>query len=125
MLSVCSELDDRGGFRLVAKRCRDNDLDDLFLFFGCWRRPWLTASSMRRPGGCSILWNNTYIVGNALLGMAHQTLRPSSQPSVLEAALVLEACPGMPDLFESADPRSRDSALTQPRPRPGLHCNSK
>jgi hypothetical protein len=35
------------------------------------------------------LWNCTYIVGNALLGMPHDTLRPSSQPSVLEAALVL------------------------------------
>ena len=35
------------------------------------------------------LWNSTYIVGNALLGMPHDTLRPSSQPSVLEAALVL------------------------------------
>jgi ABC-type transport system involved in multi-copper enzyme maturation permease subunit len=35
------------------------------------------------------LWNNTYIVGNALLGMPHDTLRPSSQPTVLEAALVL------------------------------------
>lgn len=35
------------------------------------------------------LWNNTYIVGNALLGMPHDTLRPSAQPSVLEAALVL------------------------------------
>ena len=35
------------------------------------------------------LWNDTYVVGNALLGMPHDTLRPSSQPSVLEAGLVL------------------------------------
>jgi ABC-2 type transport system permease protein len=35
------------------------------------------------------LWNDTYIVGNALLGMPHDTLRPVSQPSVLEAGLVL------------------------------------
>lgn len=35
------------------------------------------------------LWNDTYIVGNALLGMTHDSLRPSPQPTVLEAALVL------------------------------------
>jgi ABC-2 type transport system permease protein len=35
------------------------------------------------------LWNNTYIVGNALLGMPHDSLRPSAQPTVLEAGLVL------------------------------------
>lgn len=35
------------------------------------------------------LWNDTYIVGNALLGMSHDSLRPAAQPSVLEAALVL------------------------------------
>jgi ABC-2 type transport system permease protein len=35
------------------------------------------------------LWNDTYVVGNALLGMPHDTLRPAPQPPVLEAGLVL------------------------------------
>jgi ABC-type transport system involved in multi-copper enzyme maturation permease subunit len=36
------------------------------------------------------LWNDTYIVGNACLGMAHETLGNSSaQPAVWEAGLVL------------------------------------
>jgi ABC-2 type transport system permease protein len=35
------------------------------------------------------LWNDTYVVGNALLGMPHDTLRPAPQPTVLEAGLVL------------------------------------
>ncbi|CAN5526465.1 hypothetical protein BH10PLA2_BH10PLA2_26100 [soil metagenome] len=35
------------------------------------------------------IWNSTYIVGNALLGMPHDSLRPSAQPTVLEAGLVL------------------------------------
>ena len=35
------------------------------------------------------LWNNTYLVGNACLGMAHDSIRPTSQPALHEAALVL------------------------------------
>jgi ABC-type transport system involved in multi-copper enzyme maturation permease subunit len=35
------------------------------------------------------LWNNTYVVGNACLGMAPSTLRPPTQPAVFEASLVL------------------------------------
>ena len=35
------------------------------------------------------LWNDTYVVGNALLGMPHDSLRPAAQPTVLEAGLVL------------------------------------
>jgi ABC-type transport system involved in multi-copper enzyme maturation permease subunit len=35
------------------------------------------------------LWNNTYLVGNACLGMAAESIRPSPQPSWYEAALVL------------------------------------
>ena len=36
------------------------------------------------------LWNDSYIVGNALLGMGHrQPACPDIQPSVLNAALVL------------------------------------
>lgn len=37
------------------------------------------------------LWNNTFLVGNACLGMPHESIRPSTQPSVLEASLVLVA----------------------------------
>src|SRR5438270_11362128 len=37
------------------------------------------------------LWNDTYLVGNYLLGMSHQTLRPIPQPAVFEATLVLGA----------------------------------
>ncbi len=35
------------------------------------------------------LWNNTFLVGNACLGMSTSTLRPPSQPAWQEAALVL------------------------------------
>lgn len=35
------------------------------------------------------LWNNTYLVGNACLGMTLETVRPMPQPPVIEAALVL------------------------------------
>ncbi len=35
------------------------------------------------------LWNNTYLVGTACLGMAHESLRPTPQPALYEAALVL------------------------------------
>jgi ABC-type transport system involved in multi-copper enzyme maturation permease subunit len=37
------------------------------------------------------LWNNMYLVGNALLGMAPETVRPSAQPDVLEAVAILAA----------------------------------
>ncbi len=72
------------------------------------------------------LWNNTYIVGNALLGMSHDTLRPC------DPTLSFGSSPGsrrlilhMPDLFESADSRSGDRALIE---RQALHqhrLNSK
>lgn len=35
------------------------------------------------------MWNDTYLIGNACLGMALDTVRPSTQPAVIEAALVL------------------------------------
>jgi ABC-2 type transport system permease protein len=35
------------------------------------------------------LWNNLFLVGNACLGMDPRTIRPPSQPSLLEASLVL------------------------------------
>lgn len=35
------------------------------------------------------LWNNTFLVGNACLGMDPRTIRPASQPTWPEAALVL------------------------------------
>jgi ABC-type transport system involved in multi-copper enzyme maturation permease subunit len=37
------------------------------------------------------LWNNLYIVGNACLGMDHESLRTGPQPAVWEAAFVLGA----------------------------------
>jgi ABC-2 type transport system permease protein len=37
------------------------------------------------------LWNNAYIVGNAMLGIDPTTLRPIEQPTVIEALLVLGA----------------------------------
>jgi ABC-type transport system involved in multi-copper enzyme maturation permease subunit len=37
------------------------------------------------------LWNDTYLIGNSCLGLAHSAIRPETQPSVLEAALVLGA----------------------------------
>ena len=37
------------------------------------------------------LWNNTYVVGNYFLGVAHNAIRPSPQPATYEAALVLGA----------------------------------
>lgn len=37
------------------------------------------------------LWNNTFLVGNACLGMPHGSFRSPAQPSVLEASLVLGA----------------------------------
>lgn len=37
------------------------------------------------------LWHNTYLVGNYLLGIAHDTIRPTPQPSTAEAAWVLGA----------------------------------
>lgn len=37
------------------------------------------------------LWNDTYLIGNACLGMALETVRPAAQPAVVEAALVLTA----------------------------------
>jgi len=35
------------------------------------------------------LWNNMFLVGNACLGMDPRTIKPSSQPTLLEASLVL------------------------------------
>lgn len=35
------------------------------------------------------LWNSTYVIGNAVLGIAPGAIRPSPQPEVWEAALVL------------------------------------
>jgi ABC-type transport system involved in multi-copper enzyme maturation permease subunit len=35
------------------------------------------------------LWNDTYLVGNACLGLAHESVRPATQPALHEAALVL------------------------------------
>jgi len=37
------------------------------------------------------LWNDTYLVGNACLGIEHGTVRPLPQPETYEAALVLGA----------------------------------
>jgi hypothetical protein len=37
------------------------------------------------------VWNNAYIVGNAMLGIDLSTLRPAEQPTVIEALLVLGA----------------------------------
>jgi ABC-2 type transport system permease protein len=37
------------------------------------------------------LWNDTYLVGNALLGLAHASIRPAPQPLTMEAFLVLGA----------------------------------
>jgi hypothetical protein len=37
------------------------------------------------------LWNDTYLLGNMCLGIAHDTIRPSPQPAWYEAALVLGA----------------------------------
>jgi hypothetical protein len=37
------------------------------------------------------LWNDMYLVGNFCLGMAADTIRPATQPAVVEAALVLGA----------------------------------
>ncbi len=37
------------------------------------------------------LWNDTYVLGSACLGMAHDTIRPLEQPTVLEAGLLLGA----------------------------------
>ena len=37
------------------------------------------------------LWNDTYLVGNALLGIAHESIRPSPQPLTVEAFVVLGA----------------------------------
>ncbi len=37
------------------------------------------------------LWNDTYVLGSACLGMAHDTIRPVEQPTVLEAGLLLGA----------------------------------
>ena len=37
------------------------------------------------------LWNNTYLVGNYFLGVAHEAIRPTPQPEWYEAALVLGA----------------------------------
>jgi ABC-2 type transport system permease protein len=35
------------------------------------------------------LWNDTYLLGNALLGVAHDNIKPMPQPAFHEAALVL------------------------------------
>lgn len=35
------------------------------------------------------LWNSSYLVGNACLGIAHSTIRPAPQPPTWEAGLVL------------------------------------
>jgi ABC-type transport system involved in multi-copper enzyme maturation permease subunit len=37
------------------------------------------------------LWNDTYLIGNACLGMAQEAVRPATQPAVYEATLVLGA----------------------------------
>lgn len=35
------------------------------------------------------LWNDTYLIGNALLGVAHSSIRPAPQPVTTDAFLVL------------------------------------
>jgi hypothetical protein len=41
------------------------------------------------------LWNSTYLVGNACLGVAHASIRPAPQPATWEAALVLGVLCGL------------------------------
>jgi len=61
------------------------------LFVFCRLLSWALVDKLRGDRRLRLIdmWNNLYLVGNALLGVSAARVRPQPQPPWLEAALVL------------------------------------
>jgi len=63
----------------------------LFLFFPILAKTLVDGFHYDRHWRLLDLWNDAYLLGNACLGMAQDTIRPVEQPAVFEAGLLLGA----------------------------------
>jgi ABC-2 type transport system permease protein len=63
----------------------------LFFFFSLLGKTLVDGFHYDRRWRLIDLWNDTYLLGNACLGMAHETILPVEQPAVHEAGLLLGA----------------------------------